>query len=612
MSDDRKETLVAYVKKRIAEGVEASALRQELTEDGWPAAVIDDVYQEAGLSSGPPDVSDNKAVPASQDSEAIPVSQPEDAGGQEVAASSTEEDTGSSKSESTNASTHTGFTGILIIILFMAGIGAAVGYGLAHWSPGMLFSSPPSVHDVIDAHRSVESFTYDVEFSALTEFSTEAESQQQLMSTLMFVPGVLEDGEVPESLTTQLNVAGTASLTESTDNQTNITLGIGTDDVQDLIDVEYRRVADENYLRGSTLPDLGMINLQPMEGEWLSLGGVAETAGGAFGASNDLVSATDTDDVHLLDQVSPETRTELQEALLEEEVYTIKSDGEVQLDDGTDTYLFNIRINPDAIQRYVVRMEQIVEDNDPELLNSPMYSELQNYMTDGAEFTHSLNLQDDQIQVWIDQDTHYIRRLQATAVATEEMLADFAAAGVTGGTLTFTLNLSNYNQPVQVDVPTDVKTFEEAQQIIMSAGQAGADDPMTYTTYTSINGGETEISTGTIERSSENGRAESRNARRQTDLAKIRTALELYRNDNGTYNTGLTSADGREEQQSVLGEYMDSVPSDPSADEAYGADYVVETSADGYCVSAPAYDGMDFPDNNTDCSSFNYSIGPGI
>lgn len=589
MDDQKKQQLVNYVNEQITAGTDIDTLTAQLKELGWSPDEIDEVFTAAEV--------DPEAMRTAQ--EAGPTPQPpyEETG--EGITTPVMED-GTDTAERDSGSSGNGIFVAIVILLLVVGTGIATGMTLTGWSPGDLFSSRPTIEEVIETHRSVESFTYDVEFSALAEFSADVENQQQLMSALMFVPGALENGEVPASLTTQLNISGTASLSESTDTRTNIRFGIGTDEIQDLVDVEYRRVAGGNYLLGNILPDLGLINLKPLEGEWVSLGGVMNTAGGVL---DQAASATGTDDVHLLNQVSPETHTELRNALQEEGVYTIKSDGKVRLDDGTDTYLFSISIHPDGIQRYLVRMEQIVEDNDPELLNSPMYNELQSYLTDTAEFIDRLNLHDDQIQVWIDQDTNYVRRVQLTAAATEDQMADIATGAIDSGTLTFTLNLSNYNQPAQVHEPTDVKTFEEAQQIIMLSESSGDSSG----TSNSPSAGFAENYFGTVENSANDARVESRNTIRQSDLAQISTALELYQNDNGTYDAGLIPLDGRDEQQEVLGVYMDSVPTDPD-----GSDYSVNTSADGFCVSAPAYEGLDFPDNNTDCSMYDYSIGPGI
>jgi len=97
-------------------------------------------------------------------------------------------------------------------------------------------------------------------------------------------------------------------------------------------------------------------------------------------------------------------------------------------------------------------------------------------------------------------------------------------------------------------------------------------------------------------------RESSRNARRQSDLGQLQTAMELYANDNGDYNVSGKAA--------LSPDYIQTVPSDPS-DSA--TDYQLDSSASGYCISAPGYEATSsagYPDNDTSCSS-DYSVGPG-
>jgi prepilin-type N-terminal cleavage/methylation domain-containing protein len=62
-------------------------------------------------------------------------------------------------------------------------------------------------------------------------------------------------------------------------------------------------------------------------------------------------------------------------------------------------------------------------------------------------------------------------------------------------------------------------------------------------------------------------RARSRDARRVADIAQLRSALELYLNDNGTYPTALAS---------LAPSYINPIPTPPNP-------------ADGTCASAVAY-----------------------
>jgi len=100
----------------------------------------------------------------------------------------------------------------------------------------------------------------------------------------------------------------------------------------------------------------------------------------------------------------------------------------------------------------------------------------------------------------------------------------------------------------------------------------------------------------------------ARDSRRQSDMDQLQTALELYANENGSYDLSEQGASSTD-QSALSPDHIQTVPTDPSTDE----EYPVKTSQDGYCISAPEYEATPLPANNTDCSdaSSTYSIGPG-
>lgn len=102
----------------------------------------------------------------------------------------------------------------------------------------------------------------------------------------------------------------------------------------------------------------------------------------------------------------------------------------------------------------------------------------------------------------------------------------------------------------------------------------------------------------------------ARDSRRSSDMSQLRTALELYANDFGTYNLSDEGDDTDDTSPLTDNNYIQDIPTDPSDDTAY----YIETSDDAYCIAAPNYEG-DSPDNDSECEptggteEANYSIG---
>ncbi len=110
-------------------------------------------------------------------------------------------------------------------------------------------------------------------------------------------------------------------------------------------------------------------------------------------------------------------------------------------------------------------------------------------------------------------------------------------------------------------------------------------------------------------------RKTARDARRKSDIEQVRSALELYRSDNGYYpNTGVgvwTNASNLAVLET--GEYISEIPSDPASTNpyAYIALNLVGGRYYGYCLAAA----MDYSANAYDnCVSnhanaaYNYEI----
>ena len=106
-------------------------------------------------------------------------------------------------------------------------------------------------------------------------------------------------------------------------------------------------------------------------------------------------------------------------------------------------------------------------------------------------------------------------------------------------------------------------------------------------------------------------RADARDAQRSQDMQQLQTAIELCASGMGDY----TNCDDPEASPG-LGDYIQSVPTDPSDSEKT---YTITTSRNGYCIGTAEFEGT-IPANDTSCNSglsegegggAIYEIGPG-
>lgn len=93
-------------------------------------------------------------------------------------------------------------------------------------------------------------------------------------------------------------------------------------------------------------------------------------------------------------------------------------------------------------------------------------------------------------------------------------------------------------------------------------------------------------------------RESSRDARRQTDLSQLRTALALYRDQQGNYPADL--------DELASSSALTQLPTDPSDDSLYG--YTTSTAGAGdFCLAAELESTSSMPDDNdTDCQGLTW------
>lgn len=77
----------------------------------------------------------------------------------------------------------------------------------------------------------------------------------------------------------------------------------------------------------------------------------------------------------------------------------------------------------------------------------------------------------------------------------------------------------------------------------------------------------------------------SRDTKRKADVEQLRSALEMYRSDNGVYpNTGISYANVSNLGSTLVSNYLPAIPPDPLSTQFYS--YLATNNNYGYCLSA--------------------------
>ena len=151
----------------------------------------------------------------------------------------------------------------------------------------------------------------------------------------------------------------------------------------------------------------------------------------------------------------------------------------------TSVYSFNYHINKDALNRLVSGSYNIIYGH-------PMPNDQQLSLLQGVNFNDG--------QMWIGKKDNYLYKMNGG------FALNFGSTTPVSGQIDWEINLSNFNEPVNIETPTDAKSTEEIQGLLMGQAEGTA-----------------------------------RDARRIADIRQIQTGLELYSYDHGKYPTALTS-----------------------------------------------------------------------
>jgi hypothetical protein len=381
-----------------------------------------------------------------------------------------------------NRGLSTATTLVAIAVVAIIGITAYV-----QWGEGGA-GSAPAIDDVIAAHQSVESFQHNTALALDMQLDPAAlekrSDAQQLRQFMQYVPNVSAD-EFPGNLTAELGISGSVAMgSEASGNaDTNIRVSVGSDQLSDVLDVEWKKVDNQQFLRAQTLPDIGFFALSQFEDQWYSASSTATDQLGQAGLTDQLPSGVSSDT-----EVSATTSRKLVQAMVDEGVITVDDRIRTELRSGAPAWQFQLAFNPDRASDYQQAARDMIRENHPELTDSALFA-TSSESTDFQSSLEMFNERVDEFSIWIDRNSDRIRRLVVESELDESELADLAEGqdsqpeGITAATITFDVGLSAYNQSVTVEAPANAQPLESifggGMMMQQAPGGSSAGSPIT-------------------------------------------------------------------------------------------------------------------------------------
>jgi len=359
--------------------------------------------------------------------------------------------------------------GAVFTLLAVVVVGAFV---YLQWGGGAT-GKAATVNDVMAAHQSVESLSYDATLSADADLDPETlrarDDSQQMQQSLQYLPGFEAGGGFPETLTGEIAVSGSNSFAgTNTEAEGSFSVSVGVDELSDVLALDWRRVDGMNYLRSETLPDIGFFQLSQYENQWYSASSSQATDSLGSFSGGSVVNAGNAD-------VSATTTKEIANALFAEGLLSVENRTSTELRSGGPAWQIDISINPQSVGDFQETVRQIIEENHPDLAQSQDLEPTEAEITQTQASLKQLNNQLDQFSVWIDGETNRLRRVLLESEVTESEMASLKEEndqyeGVNSATFAFDVGMSSYNDAVNVQAPDNAQPLQE----VFGSGQSGS------------------------------------------------------------------------------------------------------------------------------------------
>ena len=185
--------------------------------------------------------------------------------------------------------------------------------------------------------------------------------------------------------------------------------------------MEGREIKQDLYFKLKKVPDLGFLDLSQFEGQWIKVG--TETMGTQ----------------KLFDD---EKTKEFEELVKNKDFFTIKEVLKDEITNNQETYHYKFILNKTEIQNFIIEAASILQEKE---LSQEELKELDNLIE---------RLDQIEGELWMGKKDYLLYKIK--------VFANFVEQGEESeGNFVFSLVLSEFNQPKNIEEPKDFKSIEE-------------------------------------------------------------------------------------------------------------------------------------------------------
>ncbi len=281
--------------------------------------------------------------------------------------------------------------------------------------------------------------------------------------------------------------------------------------------LEVRAINKVVYVKFNNLPNLGFFDLSVLSNQWIKI----DTE--AIKKQLDLEKFEGQKEAQKQQELTPEQAEKLRQIIAQANVFKVTEKLASEKIEGMDTHHYKFLIDKNELKKLIVDISGVVQ-------NKTLTDKELTEFDKGLEAIGSLGG-----EIWIGKKDYLPYKLLFTIGIKET-----AEPKITGQ-LTTTLSFKNYNKPIQIDIPSPVKSIEEISDQLFSSTKEKA-----------------------------------RDARRQADISQIQIRLEIYYVENNSYPFSLNELSSQKD--------LPSMPVDPLTNQPY--QYQLQLNGTDYQVCA--------------------------
>lgn len=188
------------------------------------------------------------------------------------------------------------------------------------------------------------------------------------------------------------------------------------------------------YLRLTSLPELGTINLDFLKNQWVKIS--PDSLKSDLGLER--TPATSSASSLIAERIA-----KLETLLKSSDIFQVSGQLPDENIDGLDSYHYQLSVNRDNLQKFLIAASEIASDKK---MTAAKQAELQKAIAQ-ADFSN--------LEIWVSKKEHIPTKL---FLAIDIKEADGSASGKK---MSLTLLFKNFNQPIDIQAPESFKTVQE-------------------------------------------------------------------------------------------------------------------------------------------------------